>query len=105
MKISNNQVTTILKMYQRTSLEKREKVGREEEKERLDRLSLSSSAVEINKYTNRYGDVPVMREKLVTELKQKIQSGSYQVLGIDVAEKMLNREMVDLLIDQGEKRV
>ncbi|HSV31411.1 MAG TPA: flagellar biosynthesis anti-sigma factor FlgM [Atribacteraceae bacterium] len=104
MKISTNQVATILRMYHRTTLEKAKEVKPAMGGVRQDRVSLSNSAMEINKYARRYREVPAIREQLVEDLKHRTQSGTYHIQGSTIVEKMFSREMVDFLIERGEEQ-
>ncbi|MDK2896847.1 MAG: Anti-sigma-28 factor, FlgM [Candidatus Atribacteria bacterium] len=101
MKISRNQVENVLKLYvdkPKATREKRETSSTAEG----DKLSLSSSAVEIKNLYQEYRNLPEIRKALVEEIQAKLQAGSYRVDSFQIAEKMVEREIADYYLSEGE---
>ena len=59
------------------------------------RVSISSRATEFQKIKSNLLDVPEIREEIVGELKEKIDSGSYHVKNEEVAEGIIKAAIKD----------
>ncbi len=59
------------------------------------RVSISSRATEFQKIKSNLLDVPEVREEIVGELKEKIDSGSYHVKKEEVAEGIIKAAIRD----------
>ncbi len=95
-----------MKLYQDRCAEGKEKAERTGvKKTRDDRLTPSPTARELIRLKGRYREIASMREQLVEEIKQRVKDGTYKVQGRQVAEKLINREMVDYLIERGKERM
>jgi negative regulator of flagellin synthesis FlgM len=73
-------------------------------KERIyaDRISPEGESVvsalespDMKKLSNAIAEVPDIREQIVASLKERIESGTYQVGGEHIAEMMLRRALAD----------
>ena len=64
-----------------------------------DRVSLSPRAQDVSKVRAliKEGAMPPERQERVEALKAKVQKGEYKVSGRDVAEKIIQRHMIDRL--------
>ncbi len=102
MKISNNQVESILKLYVQGVLseKKREKAGLK--RKEGDTVTFSSQVDEVKDLYARYRNLPEVRENLVKEIQERLRQGEYRVSGEEVARKMLQREAVDFLMNREE---
>lgn len=96
MKISNEQLSQILKTYNRKDSSNSK--SQVEKKGKNDKLSLSLEVKEIQKAKKALEKQPAVRKEKVEDLKQRIKSGTYNVSGEEVAEKMLSRTIVDNLV-------
>ncbi len=106
MKINSNQAESIVKMYQNRGNEGKDKAEKSDVKRpRDDSYSPSPTARELIRLKDRFNAISSIRGKMVEEIKQKVKDGTYQIRGQRVAEKMINREMVDFLIERGEGQV
>lgn len=61
-----------------------------------DSVSLSSSAKEAVSISKKLKEASDVRIDLVNEIRKKIQSGTYDVSGRDVAEKVVNAAIDDI---------
>jgi flagellar biosynthesis anti-sigma factor FlgM len=96
MIISNKQVQSILSMNQVTGAKK--KVGTTSTStpvSKPDSLELSDRAQGLQFATEQVLKSPEVRAEKITELKKRIQDGTYQVSSSDIAQKMLGRSLVD----------
>ena len=79
------------------------KEGSEAEKQaagsvvREDKVSLSSTAKDIQQAKKAIEELPDVREEKVRELKDRIEGGKYDVNGEKIAEKMLNESVIDIM--------
>lgn len=64
-----------------------------------EKVELSSRAKDFQKVREVLKKTPEVREEKVSELKAKIANGTYQVKSKDVAEKMVNEHLGDLLFN------
>ena len=75
-----------------------EKSGEATAKSKLDQVSLSGTAKELNKLKEIVNSIPDVRADKVETLKNFIASGSYNVKGDDIAGKLIKSSIVDDLI-------
>lgn len=61
-----------------------------------DKVTLSSTSMELVNLTQQLKDMPDVREDLVNELKSKISEGTYDVSGKDIAAKIVDRALSDI---------
>lgn len=66
---------------------------------RNDKINLSSRAKDLQKVHEVLKQTPDVREEKVQALKAKIDNGTYQVRSKDVAEKMVNQHLGNLLFN------
>lgn len=100
MKISSNQVESILKLYtskiQGSGKKRKSAVGEEKQ----DTVTFSSRVEEVRELYAQYKELPEVREELVKSIQERLSRGEYQVSGEEVARKMVQREMVDFLVNR-----
>ncbi|MCK8824170.1 flagellar biosynthesis anti-sigma factor FlgM [Fuchsiella alkaliacetigena] len=95
MKISSEQLGEVLQAY---GQQQRQNETGTEKKDKSDKLSLSTEMKEIQLAKENLANKEPVRQEKVDSLKQAIQSGNYNVSGEEVAEKMLERVIVDQLV-------
>lgn len=99
MRISNNQVESILKLY----TDKAQGSGKKRKtavEEKQDTVTFSSRVEEVRELYAQYKELPEVREELVKSIQERLSRGEYQVSGEEVARKMVQREMVDFLVNR-----
>lgn len=84
MKISR--VDKIMEVYNTSKMKKIEKSKKKDEK---DVLALSNQGKDFQSVLKAISKVPDIREEKVQEIKQKIQSGNYDISAEEVAEKIV----------------
>ncbi len=98
MKIqSNNQLPEVREATPRQTVEKSgttDKTAIPQE----DSVRISSGAKEVQKITAEIQKVPDVREEKIRELQVAIDSGTYNVSGESVAEKMIKEFMLETII-------
>jgi negative regulator of flagellin synthesis FlgM len=101
MMVSKSQVYRVLQAY----LEKtRPMPGMESEgtgkpvASRADRVDLSAEARKMQRFAEALTRTPDIRMERVQELKAMIESGGYRVSSEDIAEKIVNRAIVDEMV-------
>ncbi|MBW2599410.1 MAG: flagellar biosynthesis anti-sigma factor FlgM [Deltaproteobacteria bacterium] len=62
-----------------------------------DKVTLSSTARDIQQAQKAVEKLPDVREEKVQELKDRIEAGKYDVNGEKIAEKMLNESLLDIM--------
>ncbi|MBI5344096.1 MAG: flagellar biosynthesis anti-sigma factor FlgM [Deltaproteobacteria bacterium] len=62
-----------------------------------DKVDISTTGRELNRVKNLLGSVPEIRGEMVVRLKADIESGDYQVDAGKVAEKMIERALLNSL--------
>ncbi|HZK57322.1 MAG TPA: flagellar biosynthesis anti-sigma factor FlgM [Clostridia bacterium] len=94
MKIFNNSnINKIIQVYGKT---KTKKVDNTENVEApKDELQLSNKAKEYQIAMKAFKNLPEIREDLVNELKDKIQQGTYNVTGGEIADKIIESAIID----------
>lgn len=58
-------------------------------------VELSSKAQEIQRVTKQVQSLPDVREDLVQSLKERIENGTYNVSGMDIADLIVRRAFAD----------
>ena len=100
MNISGKNIVSLIKTYT-DKVENDKAGGKGAEKAtdsktgKTDEVRLSEFSRDIQKIQAGLDKVKDVREEKVKELKEKIESGSYDVSGRDIAEKMIQR-IIDL---------
>ncbi|KAB2953640.1 flagellar biosynthesis anti-sigma factor FlgM [Heliorestis acidaminivorans] len=99
MKISSNQIQNILKMYGVDRVEKKTEARPADKVQKMgkDKVSLSEDARLLQAASKVIQETPEIREEVVEKLRQKIESGTYNVSGEKIAEKMIGRSLIDRL--------
>ena len=94
MKIINNpNIAKAMQVYNKLNNNSSEKVcGVELPK---DQLELSTKAKEFQVALKAFKELPEVREAKVNEIKEKLQQGSYNVSGQEIAEKIFQSIMID----------
>jgi negative regulator of flagellin synthesis FlgM len=104
MKISNNNVEKLLQSYTRQVENKKNSKAKSSDSkdfraanitQRTDSVTISSRSDEVRKAKELYNELPDVRRELVSELKEKIRSGEYEVSSKDLADKIMHRAIVD----------
>ncbi|MGC8778083.1 MAG: flagellar biosynthesis anti-sigma factor FlgM [Candidatus Caldatribacteriaceae bacterium] len=102
MRISSNQVESILKLYAEKVQGGGKKRNITVEEKNQDTVTFSSRVEEARDLYARYREIPEVREEIVKNIQERLNKGDYQVEGKEVARKMVQREMVDFLVNRGE---
>ncbi|MGE5605493.1 MAG: flagellar biosynthesis anti-sigma factor FlgM [Bacteroidota bacterium] len=98
MIISNKQVQSILQLNQVTDAKKKGYAANNASGlNKTDSLVLSDRAQGLQFAKEQVLKSPEVRAEKITELKKRIEDGSYQVSGADIAHKMIGRSLVDEL--------
>ena len=106
MIISHNQVEAVLNLYKATSLSDTKNKVRDKESPKPtggcvgkpDQITLSDEFLEYRIAREALSRVPEVREQKVAEIKKMIQEGNYIIDGTKVAEKIVERHIVDRLV-------
>lgn len=99
MMISKAQIQQVMKQYgDNTRVNKNEKTGSTSAARRVDEVTLSQEALNAQQLQKHMKDIPDVREERVQILQERIQSGTYNVSGEDIAEKMIGRTIVDHML-------
>ncbi|KAB3539678.1 flagellar biosynthesis anti-sigma factor FlgM [Alkaliphilus pronyensis] len=94
MKIfSNPNISKVMKIYEKSK--KHTSEGVKETDYSKDKLELSNNAKELQIALKAYKNLPEIREEKVKEIKDRIQQGSYNVAGKEIAEKILQGVQID----------
>ena len=97
---SGNSITELISQYKINE----EKVSSEPEKRAADsvvleeKVTLSSAARDIQQVEKAIKELPDVREEKVHELKDRIETGKYDVNGGKIADKMLNQSILDIVV-------
>lgn len=67
----------------------------------VDHLTLSSRAQDMLKARGVLNDMPPLREDRLAQIKERVQSGTYEVPSQDVAAKIISRAVVNRLLSDG----
>lgn len=99
MMISRTQVQNLLKVYEKTLGNKAVgKVDSSQPVTKSDDVNISEASKLKQKVLQAVNQADDIRTDKVNELKAQIDSGTYQVEDGDVAQKMIERTIVDRLI-------
>lgn len=101
MQISNHQIQSIMKTYQKQGVDKIKEVnkaGKVGRLEKPDEAKVSSEAMALNLAKEVASKAPDIREAKVAELQKAIRTGTYSVSNEEIAEKIIARALVDELI-------
>ncbi|MDR5659769.1 flagellar biosynthesis anti-sigma factor FlgM [Serpentinicella sp. ANB-PHB4] len=94
MKIFNNpQLSKVMNLYNKNksaAVDKAEGV-----KSKKDQVEISDKAKEFQIAMKAFKALPDIRENKVNEIKQRIETGSYNVSGQEIAEKMVQSVQID----------
>ncbi|NLJ87869.1 MAG: flagellar biosynthesis anti-sigma factor FlgM [Epulopiscium sp.] len=85
MKVSR--VDKIMEIYNTSKMKKTEKAKKTEGK---DTVALSNQGKDYQKALKAVSKVPDIREEKVEEIKQRIQSGNYDISAEELAEKIVD---------------
>ena len=95
MMISDKQVQQVYRLYGSQAKVKMGKIEKGQEPGAVDKVNLSTRGQEIQLALQRIKATPDIRQDRVEALRNAIKSGPYHVSGLEVAEKMLGRLIVD----------
>lgn len=102
MKISANQLESILKIYAEKGSRSKSKVSQNVSSSTEDKVSLSEKALEIREVYRKFQEVPELREQLIAEIKSQLSRNEYYVEPAKVVEKMIIRDIADSFFSGGE---
>lgn len=96
MMISKTQIQQVVKQYgENTKTKKSEQSSAAPIASKLDSVTLSKQAMEIQQVQKALKEIPDVRDEKVREMREQIESGNYNVSGEEIAEQMLGRTIVD----------
>ncbi len=98
MQISAKQVQRVLEVYSQNQVQRSEKVGKTAPLLGADKVVLSRESQEYQVARRAVDAAPEMREEKTADLSEAVKSGTYQVDGERIAEKILQRSLVDRLV-------
>jgi len=99
MMISKAQIQQVIKQYgDNLKVRKSEKTAGVSGTQRADEVSISQEALSAQQVQKYMQEIPDVRIKRVLELQERIQSGTYDVSGEDIAEKIFGRNIVDRIV-------
>lgn len=101
MKISANQLESILKIYAEKSGKQKSKVF-QGVNPKVDRLSLSEKVMGMQEIYRKLREIPETREELLAEIRDKLSKNEYYVEPTKVVEKMIIRDIADSFFSGGE---
>ncbi len=94
MKIYNNpNITKAMQVYNKSNNSSGQKVNGVELPK--DQLQLSTKAKEFQVALKAFKELPEIREEKVNEIKDRLQQGSYNVSGQEIAEKIFDSILID----------
>ena len=101
MKISPQQVQLISRLYQEQRQQGPKRTGPKGQGGR-DKVTIYQVSQDIQAAMAKLETLPEIREEKIAELRAAIEQGTYEVSARDVAEKILDRLLVDeMLRDEG----
>jgi len=99
MQISNKQIESVFRAV--SDQLHTEKAGRAKKGDQAapsgDQALISSQATELGRFREILAQIPDVREDRIAGLADKIASGQYRPSSLEIAEKMLMRELADRL--------
>ncbi len=99
MMISKAQIQQVIKQYgDNLTVRKTEKSGNVSGKQRADEVTISREALSTQQVRKYMQEIPDVRIERVRDLQARIQSGTYDVSGEDIAEKIIGRSIVDRIV-------
>lgn len=99
MKISGSQVESLLQLYtERARGQRRGRISRVSS--RKGSFVLSPEVRGASGLKDRLRDIPVLRRELVETIREHVERGQYHPDGVEVARKMLYREVADFIISE-----
>ncbi len=98
MKISSNQVQSLLKIYGKTLKLPNQSVRTERGRLKADNVMISGEGKLMQKAIQAARQAEDIRQDKVEELRAAIATGVYEVSPEDVAEQMIYRTLVDKLV-------
>lgn len=98
MKISQGQVQSVIRAYASAGGTRAKPAFDQGTDPKGDALVLSPQAQEILSLKERLAQVPEVRSERVADLQAAIDRGTYRVNGREVADKILDRIVVDELV-------
>jgi negative regulator of flagellin synthesis FlgM len=97
--ISNAQIQQVLKQYgDNSTAKKTEKSGGTAAVQRADAVILSQEALNVHQLQKSLRDIPEVRVDRIRTLVEQVESGTYNVSGEEIAEKIIGRIIVDRLV-------
>lgn len=100
MIISNSQIQGLLTQYSKQNV----KVSNKNQdikpifQKSVDQVNVSNNAQAYTVARQAIKNVPDIREERLSEIEQRVKSGTYEVKDEDIAEKMIGRILVDKLV-------
>lgn len=99
MMISKAQIQQVIKQYgDNSKVRKSEKTDGVSGTQRADEVTISREALSAQQVQKYMQEIPDVRTERVLELQERIQSGTYDVSGEDIAEKIIGRSIVDRIV-------
>jgi flagellar biosynthesis anti-sigma factor FlgM len=99
MQISNKQIESVFRAV--SDQLRSEKAGRQKKGDQAgpsgDQALISSQASELSRFREFLAKIPDVREDRIAGLAEKISAGQYRPSAMEMAEKMLIRELADRL--------
>jgi len=98
MKISSNQVQSLLKVYGKTLKLSNRGLRAERGRLKADNVTISGEGKLMQKAIQAARQAEDIRQDKVEELREAVATGVYEVSPEDVAEQMIYRTLVDKLV-------
>ena len=99
MKISPGQVASVLKSYNKQAqVDKTKEAQGKAGAKKADKTQLSSEAKLFQTAYRGLKSMPDVREEKVSQLQAALTSGNYDVSGEEIANKIIERSLVDKLV-------
>ncbi|MGI5880059.1 MAG: flagellar biosynthesis anti-sigma factor FlgM [Syntrophomonadaceae bacterium] len=99
MMISKTQLQSMLKVYGKDKgVNKVDSPQAAKAAGKLDQLAISSESKTKQKAMQAVKQAPDIRPELISDLQERISTGTYTVKDDEVAEKMIDRTIVDRLV-------
>lgn len=98
MKISPSQMRLIAKVYGQNQISRIKQPKKTSLGE--DKVDLSAEGKEIQALRQKIAQLPEVREEKVAQLRAALQAGTYKVSAREIAEKMVDRSLTDVIINR-----